>query len=278
MHETIRYNELPQFRMYRNVEEENYPNHWHVGIEIIMPLSNYYCVLTHDNEFVLKENDIIIINTGVIHALEAPSTGERIIIQFDISLLNILKEFETLLFMMPSTMVFRQEENSEIYQVIYQNLQVIIKEYDENRAFNEAFIYAKLIEIYGELARRELYQKDRVKEANRAKRQCYIESMLKTCEYINLHYMENLTLEQVAKISGFSKYHFTRIFKQFINMTFYEYLNQKRIKQATLLLGNKEMSITEIAMDSGFKSISTFNRTFKAINGRSPTSYRETWK
>lgn len=274
MKETIRYTDLAQFRMYHNKEAEDYPAHWHMGIEIIMPLHNCYTVLLHKEQIVLKENEIAIINTGIIHGLKAPAYGERIIIQFDIALLNILKEFETMLFMMPAVMVFGRDRQGAIYDKISKNLYTIIKEYDENKAFNEAFIYAKLIEIYGELARRELYQKEILKDAGSAKQQNYIEPMLRTCEYINHHYMENLTLEQAAHISGFSKFHFTRIFKQFMNMTFYEYLNQKRIKQATMLLKNNDLSITEIALESGFNSISTFNRTFKVIHGRSPSSYR----
>jgi AraC-type DNA-binding domain-containing proteins len=276
IHETIQYEVLPQVRVYPNKEYEHYPVHWHVGIEVIIPIKNHYTLVVGNERIVLQENDIAIINTGVIHGLEAPPTGRRLIIQFDIALFNILKEFETLLFMMPSTMIFRANDNTEIYRIVYEKFLALAKEYDDNKAFSEAFIYAKLIEIYGEIARRELYRKERLGESNtQAKQQDHIETMLRTCEYINNHYMESLKLEQVAAISGFSKYHFTRVFKQFMNMTFYEYLNQRRIKQATLLLSNEGMSITEVALDSGFKSISTFNRTFKEINGRSPSFYRD---
>ena len=62
--------------------------------------------------------------------------------------------------------------------------------------------------------------------------------------------MENLSLEEVAAVSGFSKFHFTRIFKQYMNMTFYEYLNSKRVKRAEELLYDKKMSITDVAMNS----------------------------
>lgn len=274
MHETIRYEDLEQFRMYHNLEHEDYPLHWHMGIEIILPLSGSYTVVLQKERLKLEEGDIIIINTGIIHGLEAPLTGERVIIQFDISLLNILKEFETMLFMMPDAMVFRTGEQSDIYGIVHRNLHVIIREYDEDKTFNEAFIYAKLIEMYGELARRELYQKELIQKVDLGKQHGYIEPMFRTCDYINHHYMENITLEQAAAVSGFSKFHFTRVFKQFMDMTFYDYLNQKRIKQATLLLHNEEMSVTEIAMESGFNSISTFNRTFLSAHGMSPSAYR----
>lgn len=82
------------------------------------------------------------------------------------------------------------------------------------------------------------------------KQQEYIEAVLSACRYINVHYMENLSLEEVAAVSGFSKFHFTRIFKQYMNMTFYEYLNSKRVKRAEELLYDKKMSITDVAMNS----------------------------
>lgn len=276
MHETIRYTDLAQFRMYHNVEAEDYPAHWHMGIEIIMPLKNCYTVMLHKEPIMLNERDIVIINTGIIHGLKAPDWGERIIIQFDIALLNILKEFETMLFMMPSTMVFRESDENGIYPVIYRNLKNIVEEYDENKPFHEAFIYSRLIEIYGELARRELYRKEILRTDDTGKQLGYIGAMLRTCDYINHHFMDNITLEQAASVSGFSKFHFTRVFKQFMSMTFYEYLNQKRIQQAMMLLRNNEMSIMDIAMESGFNSISSFNRTFKGVHGRSPSSYRNT--
>lgn len=273
MHETIRYSELAFFRMYHNVEFEDYPAHWHMGVEIIAPRENGYTVVLQNEKVYLNEGDIIIINTGIIHGLEAPETGERIIIQFDIALLNIIKELETLLFMMPPVIVFRAAQATPTYRIVHDCLEKIIKEYDDSKAFHEVFIYAALIEIYGELARREVFRHDMDLD-NQLKQQNYVEAILRTCEYINAHYMDSLTLQQVAAVSGFSKFHFSRVFKQFTNKTFYEYLNNKRIQQATLLLSNKELSITQIAMESGFNTISTFNRTFKEVNGRSPSSYR----
>ena len=73
---------------------------------------------------------------------------------------------------------------------------------------------------------------------------------------------------------GLRLFHFTRIFKQCMNMTFYEYLNQKRISKEEELLSTTGESVTEIAMSSGFSSISAFNRTFKSIKGCSPSEYR----
>ena len=77
------------------------------------------------------------------------------------------------------------------------------------------------------------------------------------------------------KIAGFSKYHFTRLFKQFTNNTFYKYLNQKRIELALTFLADPNISVTEAAMQSGFTNPSTFIRVFKAEKGCTPTEFRK---
>lgn len=69
-------------------------------------------------------------------------------------------------------------------------------------------------------------------------------------DYIDSHYTEELTLDNIADFSGFSKYHFTRLFKQYTDSTFYDYLIYRRIKVAEELLANPELSITEIALQS----------------------------
>lgn len=276
MHETINYGNSLGLRLYHNVDYEDYPEHWHVGIEIIMPVEDTYRVGIGEQWYDLETGDIIIINSGVIHALQAPPRGERMILQFDPALLYNLKEMETLLFMMPPAIFLKQQENTELYQYLRERLNRIIKEYDGNSTFREASIYACLIEMYVGLGRFEVYSDEhKDKHQSDTKQQEYIGAVMSACTYINQKYMENLTLEEVASVSGFSKFHFTRVFKQYMNMTFYEYLNSKRVKRAEELLYNKEMSITDVAMNSGFSSLSAFNRTFKALRHCSPSDFRK---
>ena len=85
---------------------------------------------------------------------------------------------------------------------------------------------------------------------------------------------ENLTLDDIANIAGFSKFHFTRLFKQFTNVSFYKFLNQKRIANAEKLLANPEYTITDVALNSGFSSLSSFIRMFKIIKNCTPTEFR----
>ena len=80
---------------------------------------------------------------------------------------------------------------------------------------------------------------------------------------------------RVAAQAGFSKYHFSRLFKQYTDSTFYKYLNQKRIEYAKTLLQDPGMTVTEVAFKSGFSSLSAFLRMFKLMNNCTPTEFRE---
>ena len=87
--------------------------------------------------------------------------------------------------------------------------------------------------------------------------------------------MEDISLDQLASLAGYSKYHFSRIFKQYNSMSYIQYINAKRIKMAERLLMDSNLPITEVAMRSGFSSLATFNRTFKEIKHCTPTDFQK---
>jgi transcriptional regulator GlxA family with amidase domain len=82
-------------------------------------------------------------------------------------------------------------------------------------------------------------------------------------------------LKDVAEIAHFSKYHFDRIFKEYTNHSFYQYLKRLRIKKAETLLLTPELPVTEVAMSVGFESITAFNKAFKEIKRCTPSEYKK---
>lgn len=76
MKETIAYGSS-QFRLMKNQETEDYPPHWHTSIEIIMPLENGYQAVIGNECYTLNPLDLLFINSGEIHSLQAPATGKR---------------------------------------------------------------------------------------------------------------------------------------------------------------------------------------------------------
>jgi transcriptional regulator GlxA family with amidase domain len=81
-------------------------------------------------------------------------------------------------------------------------------------------------------------------------------------------------VKRLAEVSGVSEAHFARSFKRAFGVPPHRYLLTRRIEQATTLLRDTELSITEIAFATGWESLGTFGRIFHDITGRSPSAMR----
>ena len=93
-------------------------------------------------------------------------------------------------------------------------------------------------------------------------------------QFIQDHYQKGITVQELADLCHFSEYHFMRFFKRHMNMTSIEYLNQYRLEMASRQLAETNLSVTSIALESGFNNISYFNRVFKRKFGVTPMEYR----
>lgn len=93
--------------------------------------------------------------------------------------------------------------------------------------------------------------------------------------YITKHLDENLTLPRVAEAVNTSSFYFSRMFKQVTGHTFTEYLAMARIERAKNLMRDNNKNITQIAYESGFQSLSQFNRVFRKVQNEAPGSFRK---
>lgn len=100
-------------------------------------------------------------------------------------------------------------------------------------------------------------------------------SLQKAVNYINEHYFEPLSLKNVAGHVGLNGTYFSAMFKRQMGMSFSDYLTQRRIKQAKVLLKNRNMSLMDISLAVGFENQSYFSRVFRDRTGVSPRQYRE---
>ena len=95
-------------------------------------------------------------------------------------------------------------------------------------------------------------------------------------DYINENFCENISLDSVAEETGLSRYYVSHLFKELMNTTFINYLNELRLSRAALLLKTTDTPVIDIAGKSGFNNISNFNRAFKMFHGTTPSKYRKT--
>ncbi|RLF32357.1 MAG: hypothetical protein DRN08_06725 [Thermoplasmata archaeon] len=87
-----------------------------------------------------------------------------------------------------------------------------------------------------------------------------------------------LSLAEVSRESGMSRYHFSRIFKAYTGMTFKTYHNARRIDAAKKLLQKPENRISEVCYAVGYNDLSYFNRVFRRYTGMSPSLFRKQFR
>lgn len=270
--ETVTFKPNTNIRLYANEDIEEYPAHWHAPLEIIMPITNTYQVTCCKTSYNLQEGDLLIINPGIVHSMIA-TPGKRLIFQADFTLLHGIKDLETTLSCISPAYLITSDDSPENHDLIKTLMLEIADEYFSEAPLSEASIYAKLIQLFVLIGRSYSPSNTQLNN-NEIKHQEYTERFLSICNYINDHCTEDLTLDHVADLSGFSKYHFSRLFKQFTNISFYKYLNIKRIETAEKLLIDKRLTITDAALQCGFSSLSAFIRMFKIIKGCTPTEFK----
>ncbi|MBQ8194368.1 MAG: helix-turn-helix domain-containing protein [Oscillospiraceae bacterium] len=103
-----------------------------------------------------------------------------------------------------------------------------------------------------------------------------IGGMAEAAAFMENHYMEDITIEQVLEISHYSQRHFIRLFSAAYNTTPQKYLMNIRIRRACALLRETALPITEIALRCGFSDSNYFSRAFRKVNGITPSQYRNT--
>jgi len=93
--------------------------------------------------------------------------------------------------------------------------------------------------------------------------------------YMETHLDENISVHDVAKASGYSYYHFTRIFQSVLGENIGNYIQKRRLSSAAQKLLYSDRKIIDIAIESGFDSPESFSRAFKNVYQINPTAYRQ---
>jgi AraC-like DNA-binding protein/CheY-like chemotaxis protein len=92
--------------------------------------------------------------------------------------------------------------------------------------------------------------------------------------YVEANYSGKVALDEVARLCGFSKFHFSRRFRRELGVTFQEFVIRCRVDKARELLRNPRASVSEVAFAVGFEEPSYFSKIFRRHAGSSPSEYR----
>ena len=261
------------FRFWFNNQPTGFTDHWHTAMEIIFTLENTYTIEAHQQKYGMEPGDIAIIPSGTVHSISSPEKGCRFVFMFEPNLFSQLPGFNYVLSLIPQPVLINYDTNPQLYRAETALLWELVEHYWGNGLTKDLNIFSTMIRFFSTFGE---HTANVIPPTinNSSKAGSLVSRLSMVLDYLDTHYSENITLEEAANIACFSKFYFTRLFKQYTNQTFYDYLSTKRIKAAEQMLIIPNLPITEISLKAGFSSLSSFNRTFKRLKGCSPSEYR----
>ncbi len=227
---------------------------WHQNIEIIYFRRGQGLVLCESISYPVKAGDIFIFNSNELHGF---STED--ILEYDCLIVD--SDFLSANGMDITDLYFEHHIHSAQLTSLYQALGEII---DTDVPYKEIAVRAKILELFFYLLQNHLVNAvGSVQNKNI--------SIRLAMEYMNNHYAQRLSLEEIANAAGLSKYHFSREFKKATHTTVTSYLNMIRCNHAKTLILNNAYSVQDAAQACGFENASFFAKTFRRIMGCLPS-------
>lgn len=150
-------------------------------------------------------------------------------------------------------------------------------EFVKNKSFgHELFVKSVLFDIISCVILTNQYVE--ITDNVRTEKRNTVNAIDVTIAYIRDHYRENISLDDVLKITSYSKSHFIRLFKKNVGMNLTDYINKYRIEKSCLDLIYTSKNITEIATENGFNTVQYFSKTFKSYMKCTPKQYQRNGK
>lgn len=255
------------------------PMHWHEEMELTYIVSGQGSYDLDLNEFPVKSEDFLIIPPGVLHAshLEDADGLNTLTFVFHLNMLNsLLTDACAIQYFVPlmhgeitSPMVIHKDTPG--YAEIVSCFFNLHHAYKEKTVGYELAVKSHLMLLFYQLFHYGILSKER----NQPHIQQTSELLKNVINYIHTNYAEHITVADLAALCDFSEYHFMRFFKKHVGMTCIDYINNYRLDVASAMLREKDDSVMEIALDTGFNNISYFNKVFKSKFKITPSQYRK---
>lgn len=249
--------------------------HFHNSFEIYYLRESRVKYLVGDRVIPVGRGDCIVLGREVPH--QTQRTGQewysRYVLYFDLPYLAMLPRHEVLLSLftekasrMPliSLSVAEQREVEGILRYLDRTMQESNSPYAECQSLS---LFIRLLVVLNQAWDR---------SNDQAKLEPAGQGVIgEIVDYVTANYQDDIRLDDLAEMFCVSKSYICRRFRETIGMSVIAYVNRQRVIRARRLLEETSESMTSIAMQCGFNSISQFNRAFKQFTGMNPTAWRK---
>lgn len=254
----------------------NVPTHWHSEFELNLVRSGRGEFFYNDTLYQVSAGDIFIVAPDVLHAVYPGDSDELI---YDALVFNKVmlgtgsNDRSSAECIMPIVngshkLCTRIPRDSADYPEFLRLTERIFECVKENKPHYDLLMKSCIMQFFWLLE-----NSDSLIEKGNADIS-YSNMMRPSLEYMNDHFAEKISVDELAELVHLSKSYYMWCFKKAVGIGAIEYLTQLRIKAALNLLQTTESSISDIALQCGYGNLSNFNRQFKRIVGCSPNQYR----
>ncbi|MEC0128907.1 GH39 family glycosyl hydrolase [Paenibacillus pabuli] len=241
--------------------------HWHKEVEIVYVLHGSIIMYLDQKQYTLHEDDVIVVNSMSVHKIERTNQDNVLLtLQFGPELLN------SNAFISCNSALNVDQDASRLHS-IKQNLAQMVWEINKKSPGYQSFTMGRLQMLCGCLQRYFLGGTNT--PMGEGSKDYDYKRLNRVLTYIDSHYNEKITLQEMAQSEHLSLHYFSHFFTDKIGISFQKYLTLIRLEKAQTQLAGNEKKISEIALDCGFANVKLFNKYFKEKYGCTPGSYRE---
>ena len=276
-YETYPFDSVSAINMSTGFKRHNYPRHWHSYGEILLVGpgdTNIYMV--NQRTYSLNEGDFVLIWPMEMHEIIDADMKDVLVIQFSNSFVNSLYDLQRIMHFYRNLHTICVSSQPEFTGKLHMIATKMKEVFFAKRHDYELKCCMLLMEFMQEL---DEHRNEFIPELSEDPRPVYSEDIWRRMILVTDYIKKNLTADDLsqgamADMAGISKDYFSRIFKNITGMNYNKWINTIRLEKATEFLSDKKMTLTEIAMLSGFQSIPSFNRVFREEKGMAPGEYR----
>ena len=244
--------------------------HWHNGLEILYLLEGSEdCYLGEEECIRMKKGDFLVINSRVVHSVQCPRQCREMLIQIPYPMMKrFIPQIDGLDFVCEKITGKKQrletflvesalstlaelhpfqspEETLEFYSQIYHLLAVLVKDFSVSVTSDKMEISEKYMERLGMIT-----------------------------SYVKEHYMEEISLQEIARLVSLNPDYFTRFFKKYMGMTFLDYVNSVRMEHVVRDLQRTDLSVQKLLEIHGFTNYKLFMKMYKSRFESTPGKMR----
>ena len=228
----------------------SYPTHLHQGFELILLTEGEMKVTINQQEYDLTAGESILVFPNELHSLTSQRSrhvlfifSEKLIRAFSVKYAGLVPNVRIIApspYLCEVLCALTEDSSSvELKGALYSYVAILEKNKDFSQKLGEN----------GDL-------------------------MQRIFAYVEKNYLKSCSLSDLASTLGYNHSYISRAFMRLTGMHYNDYVNMRRLSYASYLLKNSKISVLECSIESGYRSLRSFNRNFKEYFGISPAEYR----